>query len=81
MSSILRYQALALQLYLLQDEAWLLTKEVHSKRMDFQGQAPAKPLIIQFHLHVSINKQCLEDLKILHISSAYSNYTNIAIPS
>ena len=75
MSSISQYQTLSLQLYLLQDEACPLTKERLNKRMEIQGQTPAKTLIIHFHLHLSTNKQWLTDFKILSISS-----TNTKIP-
>ena len=64
---------LSIQLYLLQDEASPLVKEGHSKRMDIQGQAPAKTLIIQFHLHLSTNKQWLANFKILYISSTFTS--------
>ena len=63
------------QLYLLQDEACPLIKEGRSKHMDIQGQTPAKALIIQFHLHLSTNKQWLADLKIMYISSTFTNIT------
>ena len=66
---------LSLQLYLLQDEASPLIKEGHSKRMDIQGQTPAETLIIQFHIHLSTNKQWLADLKILYISSTFTTNT------
>ena len=75
MSSILQYQTLSLQLYLLQDEACPLINEARSKLQ----QTPVKPLIIQFHLYLSTNKQWLADFKILSISSNSSNCTNIAI--
>ena len=81
MSSILQYQTLSLQLYLLQDEACPLIKEARSKHIDIQGQAPAKTLIIQFHFYLSTNKQWLADFSILYISSTFSNCTNIVIPS
>ena len=45
--------------------------------MEIQRQAPAKTLIIQFHLHLSTDKQCLVDFKILLLSSTF---TNIIIP-
>ena len=66
---------LSLQLYLLQNEASPLTKEGRSKRMDIQGQIPAKTLIIQFHLHLLTNKQWLVDFKILYISSIFTANT------
>ena len=66
---------LSLQLYLLQDEASPLIKEGRSKRMDIQGKTPAKNLIIQFHLHLSINNQWLADFKILYISSPFTTNT------
>ena len=75
---VLQYQTLSLQPYHLQDEACLLIKQGRSKCMDLQGQAPAKTLIIQFHLHLSTNKQWLAGFKILYISSSF---TNITIPS
>ena len=74
----MQYQTLSLQPYLLQDEACLLIKQGRSKCMDLQRQAPAKTLIIQFHLHLSTNKQWLAGFKILYISSSF---TNITIPS
>ena len=72
MSSKLQYQTLSLQPYLLQDEATHLIKEGRRRRMDIQGQAPAKALIIQFHLHLSTNKQWLADFKVLYISSTFT---------
>ena len=62
-----------MRLLFLQDEACPLKKEGHSKRMDSQGQTPAKTLIIQLHLHLSTNKQWLANLKILYISSTFTN--------
>ena len=44
--------------------------------MAIKRQAPAKALIIQFHLHLSSNKQQLADLKILYISSTFGNCTS-----
>ena len=75
MSSILQYQTLSLQLYLLQNEASPLIRKGRSKRMDIQGQTPAKTLMIQFHLHLSTNKQWLADFKILYISSTFTTNT------
>ena len=75
MSSILQYQTLSLQLYLLQNEAYPLIKEWLVKHRDTQGQAPARNLIIQFHLHLSTSKQWLADFKILYISSTFTNLT------
>ena len=75
MSSKLQYQTLSVQLYLLQDEATHLIKEGRRRRMDIQGQAPAKTLIIQFHLHLSTNKQWLADFKILYILSTFTTNT------
>ena len=45
--------------------------------MDIQRMIPAKTLIIQFHLHLSTNKQWLADFKTLYSSSTF---TNIKIP-
>ena len=73
-SSILQYQTLPLQLCLLQ--ACPLIKQARNKRMGIHGQAPAKTLIIQFHPHLSTDKQWLADFKILYISSTLSNCTN-----
>ena len=56
-----------------QDEACPLIKEGCSILMDIQGTTPAKTLIIQFHLHLSANKQWLADFKILYISSSFTN--------
>ena len=75
MSSIWQYQALPLQLYLLQDEASPLIKNGHSKRMVIQVQTPAKTLTIQFYLHLSTNKQWPADFKILYISSTFITNT------
>ena len=76
MSSILQHQTLCtLQLYLLQDEVSPLIKEGCSKRIGNQGQAPAKTLIIQYHLHLSTNKQWLADLKVLYILSTFTTNT------
>ena len=61
----MQYQTLSLQIYLLQDEVCPIIKEGRSKRMDTQGQTQAKPLIIQFHLRLSTNKQWLVDFEIL----------------
>ena len=79
---MLQYQAISLQLYVLRDiEAYRLIKEGRSKRMDIQGQTPAKVLIICFHFHLSSNKQWFANFKILHISSLYISptFTNITI--
>ena len=61
----MQYQTLSLEIYVLQDEGCPIIKEGRSKRMDTQGYTQAKPLIIQFHLHLSTNKQWLADFKIL----------------
>ena len=66
-----QYQALSLQLYLL--KVCPLIKEGRSERMDIQVQTPRKTLIIQFHLHISTNKQWLADFKILYISSTFTS--------
>ena len=63
-----QYQALSLQLYLLQDKGLAL-----SELMNIQEQTPQKTLIIQFHLHISTNKQWLAAFKILYISSTFAN--------
>ena len=63
-SSKLQYQILSLQLCLLRDEACPLIQEGHRKYMDIQDQTPAKSLIIQFHLHLLTNKQCLAKITV-----------------
>ena len=75
MSSILQYQVLFLRLYLLQDKVCPLIKEGCSKCIGIPGQTPAKTLIIQFYLHLSINKQWLAGFKILYFSSTFTNVT------
>ena len=54
---MLQYQTLSLQLYLVQDEACPLTNDGRGKRMEVQGETPPKILVIQFHVHLSTNKQ------------------------
>ena len=54
-----------------------LIKQGRSKRIDIEGQAPVKNLIIQFNLHISTKVVVSKLFKILYISSTL---TNIAIP-